>query len=158
MRPYPPEKYTSAAVQAFLNNTGSLLCLWTEQEAKDLCQAVYFSDQGPSPQDAVECFAMAAVGSYCDGNALTTTYQQTFMDCFIFLLQSQTHHELPCHATFCSFGVMPLHQQHFKRQETDVYALFYIECYFELTMHRCCLANRQRSLRTTEWSPKRVKP
>jgi hypothetical protein len=89
-KPYPAEYYTAAAVQAFLHNTGSLLYLWSEDEAAGLLRSVYHSNHGPANGEAVEVFAMSAIGSYCDGDAKSSVYQQTFMDSFMYLLQSRT--------------------------------------------------------------------
>lgn len=118
---------------------------------------MYFSDQGPSPQDAVDCFAMAAVGSYCDGNALTTTYQRTFMDCFIFLLQSQTHlTNLRAMRLFASLGLCRFTNSIVSARKLMCTPSSTLSAVIELTTHRCCLANRQRSLRITECYLKRV--
>jgi hypothetical protein len=87
--PYPPESYTTSAVEVFLHNTGSLLYLWSHDEAHNLLRSVYHSKDGPSQQDATELFAMSAIGSYCDGDVASTTFQQPFMDSFIYLLQSR---------------------------------------------------------------------
>jgi hypothetical protein len=89
LQPYAPEKYTAAAVQAFLDNTGSLLYLWSQEEVKGLLESVYHSQPGPTQRDAVELFAVSATGSYCDGTTELATYQQSFMDSFIYLLHSQ---------------------------------------------------------------------
>jgi hypothetical protein len=88
VKPYPEEQYTTAAVEAFLNNTGSLLYLWSQDEAEGLVKSVYTTDSGLSPGEAVQVFAMSAIGSYCDDDA-TSAHQQTFMDTFIYLLKSR---------------------------------------------------------------------
>jgi hypothetical protein len=88
-KPYPAEHYTTAAVEAFLNNTGSLLSLWGPDEAVSLIKSVYTSDCGRPSEKAVQVFAMAAIGSYCDGGPTPSDHQQAFLDVFVYLLKSQ---------------------------------------------------------------------
>jgi hypothetical protein len=86
----PLEDITTAAVKAFLNGTGSLLYLWNHDEALDLVRSVYNSEKDSTPLDATEVFAMAAVGSYCDGDA-SLLAQEHFLDFFLCLLSSPSH-------------------------------------------------------------------
>lgn len=90
VKPYPPQGPTRSAIDAFVHNTGSLLFLWTQDETKQLMSSVYESERGPPQLDATELFAMAAIGSYCDGDTGGTNavYQQPFMDAFVYLIYS----------------------------------------------------------------------
>jgi hypothetical protein len=81
----PPENMTTTAVEAFLNGTGSLLYLWNREEALDLVRSIYHSGKDSTPLDATEVLAMAAVGSYCDGEA-SLLVQEHFLDFFLCLL------------------------------------------------------------------------
>jgi hypothetical protein len=83
----PLEDVTTAAVKAFLDGTGSLLYLWKREEALDLVRSVYHAAKDSTPQDAAEVFAMAAVGSHCDGEA-SLLVQEHFLDFFLCLLSS----------------------------------------------------------------------
>jgi hypothetical protein len=85
---YPLEDITTVAVKAFLRGTGSLLYLWNENEALDLIKSVYRLDSPSSPFDATEVFAMAAVGSYCDGEAIVIPFQTKFIHYFIYMLST----------------------------------------------------------------------
>jgi hypothetical protein len=85
----PSEDMTMAAVIAFLNSTGSVLYLWTREEALDLVKSVYHSGRGSTPQDATEVFAMAVVGSHCDGKA-SQLVQEHFLDFFLCLFSSSS--------------------------------------------------------------------
>jgi hypothetical protein len=86
----PLEDITTAAIEAFLSGTGSLLCLWNRDEALDLVRSIYHSEKDSTPLDATEVFAMAAVGSYCDGDA-SLLVQEHFLDFFLCLLSSPLH-------------------------------------------------------------------
>jgi hypothetical protein len=81
----PPENVTTTAVKAFLNGTGSLLYLWDRGEARDLVKSIYHSEKDPTSQEATEVFAMAAVGSHCDGEN-SSIVQEKFLDLFLCLL------------------------------------------------------------------------
>lgn len=87
---YPPENITTIAVEAFLFGTGSLIYLWSAAEALHLVEAVYHSNFQTAPVDAIEIFAMAAVGSYCDGVAMIEPYQKKFMHYFIHMMSSHS--------------------------------------------------------------------
>jgi hypothetical protein len=80
---FPTEATTAAAVRNFLNNTGSLLYLWSNDEARQLLKNVYHAEGSPNQLEVAELFAMAAIGSYCDGETSSTTSQPSIMDAFI---------------------------------------------------------------------------
>jgi len=86
---YPTEDMTTKAVEDFLNGTGSLLYLWDRDEAFALIKSVYHphKDDG-TPVHATEVFAMATVGSYCDGKTGMRDYAERFLHFFMCLLSS----------------------------------------------------------------------
>jgi hypothetical protein len=90
VKPFPPERNTSAAVQTFINNTGSLLYLWEKDEVTQLLVDVYHSKSGPTQLQVVELLAMAAIGSYCDGETSTSNVEPSFMDAFVYSLHTRT--------------------------------------------------------------------
>ncbi|KAI0573665.1 hypothetical protein Alg130_09998 [Pyrenophora tritici-repentis] len=85
--PYPTEDVTTQAVEDFLNGTGTLLYLWEREEAMALTKSVYRPENDGTPVHAIEIFAMAAVGSYCDGEmevaALNVGRQQFLSSSFL---------------------------------------------------------------------------
>jgi hypothetical protein len=85
---FPPGDMTMRAVEAFLHGTGSLLFLWDHGEAKDLVRSVYSHDAEVT--HAPEVFAMAAVGSYCDGEHLSIGFRETFLHHFLYMLSTTT--------------------------------------------------------------------
>jgi hypothetical protein len=84
--PFPPERTTHIAVEAFLHGTGSLLYLWDHDEALELVKSAYRPKRGSTQLEATELFAMAAIGSYCDGEAITTTVREIFLHFFLSML------------------------------------------------------------------------
>jgi hypothetical protein len=85
---YPPEDITTVAVKSFLRGTGSLLYFWNENEALDLIKSVYRLDSSSTTFDAIEVFAMSAVGSYCDGEAIVIPFQNKFIHHFVYMFST----------------------------------------------------------------------
>jgi hypothetical protein len=85
---FPPEDQTANAVQAFIHGTGSLLYFWNQDEASKLVESVYHPENDSAPVHATEVFAMAAVGSYCDGETMTTEFQERLLHLFLSMLSS----------------------------------------------------------------------
>ncbi|KAF2424432.1 hypothetical protein EJ08DRAFT_700788 [Tothia fuscella] len=78
----PPEDMTCLAVESFLHGTGSLLSLWTHDEANDLIESIYRSSGGTA-NDKSDLFAMAALGSYCDSEAISSSIPENFLHLFV---------------------------------------------------------------------------
>ena len=89
VRPYPPEEFTASAMEKFAHNTGSLLFLWSKDEIEGLLNDVYHAKGEINQADVAEVFAMAAIGSYCDGDLAVNTYQLSFMDTFMYSFNSR---------------------------------------------------------------------
>jgi hypothetical protein len=85
---YPTEEVTTRAVEDFLNGTGSLLHLWDQEEAMALTKSVYHSQNDGTSVQATEVFAMAAVGSYCDGQRGESFSRERFLEFFLYSLSS----------------------------------------------------------------------
>jgi hypothetical protein len=85
---FPPENQTADAVQAFIHGTGSLLYFWNPREASNLITSVYQPGTVWAPVHATEVFAMAAVGSYCDGDGTPTELRERFLHIFLCMLSS----------------------------------------------------------------------
>jgi hypothetical protein len=85
---FPPEYMTRKAVEAFLYGTGSLLYLWNQDEALNLVKSIYRPQSGSKPADAIEVFAMSAVGSLCDGQNYTVPLQERFLHIFLSMMSS----------------------------------------------------------------------
>jgi hypothetical protein len=83
---FPSEGITYIAVEAFLHGTGSLLYLWDHEEALDLVRSVYLPKRGSTQLHATEVFAMAAIGSNCDGETVTTSVREDFLRFFLSML------------------------------------------------------------------------
>jgi hypothetical protein len=83
---FPPEDQTANAVEAFILGTGSLLYFWDQDEASKLVTTVYHPKADASSVHATELFAIAAVGSYCDGEAKPTEVQERFLHFFLYML------------------------------------------------------------------------
>ncbi|KAF2446652.1 hypothetical protein P171DRAFT_472109 [Karstenula rhodostoma CBS 690.94] len=88
---FPREHLTTQAVQAFVQGTGSLLCLWDHEEALGLVKSVYHPDKDTTPVYATEVFAMSAVGSYCDGDAHSLLPRKEFLNFFLYMLSLPSH-------------------------------------------------------------------
>jgi hypothetical protein len=97
---FPPESITHIAVEAFLHGTGSLLYLWGHDEALDLVKSVYLPKRGTTQLEATELFAMASIGSYCDGEAITMSIRDEFLHFFVSMLNM--------HSEMCDFRRMRL--------------------------------------------------
>lgn len=85
---FPPEDQTAMAVDDFIHGTGTLLYFWDQNEASNLVTSVYHPKTSLAPVHATEVFAMAAVGSFCDGKARPTEIQERFLHFFLSLLSS----------------------------------------------------------------------
>jgi hypothetical protein len=83
---YPSEEVTTKAIEDFLGGTGSLIYLWDREGANSLIKAVYDSQNDGAPIHAAEVFAMAAVGSYCDGDLGISYHRERFLEFFICLM------------------------------------------------------------------------
>jgi hypothetical protein len=74
-RPYdaqhlPAEELIKRAMYAFIRGTGSLLFMWTYQQADDLLDKIYRPKTAVDAMTLAECFTLAAMGAHYD------------MDCF----------------------------------------------------------------------------
>lgn len=87
---FPPEDMTANSVEAFLSGTGLLLFLWERNEALGLVKSVYNQRNESAQQNAIDIFAMAAVGSYCDGEPKSAPFQKDFLHFFICMLSSRS--------------------------------------------------------------------
>jgi hypothetical protein len=85
---FPLEETTTEAVEDFLSGTGSLLQFWNEDESLQLIKSVYHQQSDSTSLQATEVFAMAAVGSCCDGRASTSSFQEKFLHLFLCMLSS----------------------------------------------------------------------
>ncbi|KAH8723444.1 hypothetical protein GQ44DRAFT_741056 [Phaeosphaeriaceae sp. PMI808] len=75
MHPYdehhlPPEELVKRSMYAFIRGTGSLLFMWTYNEANNLLERIYRPHKEVDVMDLAECFTIAAMGAHYD------------MDCF----------------------------------------------------------------------------
>jgi hypothetical protein len=66
----PPEDLTRRAMYAFIRGTGSLLFMWTYEQADAILNSIYHSGKIADPITLAECFTVAAMGAHYD------------MDCF----------------------------------------------------------------------------
>lgn len=71
IRPYdehhlPPEELTRRSIFAFIRGTGSLLFMWTRQQADGILDRVYRPKGKIDPMDMAECFTIAAMGAHYD--------------------------------------------------------------------------------------------
>ncbi len=104
---YPIEDVTTKAVEDFLNGTGALLHLWDQEEAMALTKSVYHPQNGGPPVHATEVFAMAAVGSYCDGEMGGSFFREQFLEFFLYLLSSTSAiSELHCMRLFGCLAII----------------------------------------------------
>jgi len=85
---YPIEEVTTQAVEDFLNGTGTLLHLWDQEEAMALTKSVYHPQNDGKSVHATEVFAMAAIGSCCDGETGRSFSRERFLEFFLYLLSS----------------------------------------------------------------------
>jgi len=105
--PYPTEDVTTQAVEDFLNGTGTLLYLWEREEAMALTKSVYRPENDGTPVHATELFAMAAVGSCCDGERGKSFFPAQFLEHFLFLLSSTSAiSELRCMRLFGCLAII----------------------------------------------------
>ncbi|KAF2876379.1 hypothetical protein BDV95DRAFT_602369 [Massariosphaeria phaeospora] len=88
---FPPEDMTIKAVEAFMYGTGSLIFLWNQNESSDIVRTVYHPESDLKPAVyTTEAFAMAAVGSYCDGDSHSLEVQGKFLQFFLYTLSSSS--------------------------------------------------------------------
>lgn len=97
----PPEDLTLSAVEAFLRGTGSLLYLWNHDDAANLTKSIYSLKSNTPQLDAIEVFAMSAVGNYCDAEPNKGSTQEESLDTFIGLLST--------YSEICDLRLMRLH-------------------------------------------------
>jgi hypothetical protein len=67
----PPQELIRRAVHAFIKGTGSLLFMWTIEQADELIDRVYqptVSRKDVDPMSLAECFTLAAMGAHYDMN------------------------------------------------------------------------------------------
>ena len=83
---FPMEHMTTKAIKSFLHGTGSLLYLWSQDEALNLVKSVYHPRSDSTLVYTTEIFAMSAVGSYCDGDAHTMLIRESFLHFFLYML------------------------------------------------------------------------
>lgn len=84
----PAATITASSVQTFLQCTGSLIYLWSHDQAIQALRSLDDSVSDLTPTNAVEAFAMAAIGSYCDGDLGEKLSSITFLEYFICMLSS----------------------------------------------------------------------
>jgi hypothetical protein len=75
-------------VEYFLYGTGSLLFLWNRDEALELVTSVYTPAPDAKLAYAPEVFAMAAVGSYCDGTHHSIGFREPILHHFLYMLSA----------------------------------------------------------------------
>jgi hypothetical protein len=83
---YPSEEITTKAIDDFMGGTGTLIYLWDREGANSLIKAVYDPQNDGAQIQAAEVFAMAAVGSYCDGDLGVSHHRERFLEFFICLM------------------------------------------------------------------------
>lgn len=86
--PFPEEAATAKSVETFLRCTGALVYLWNYEQGSRQVQSLYHSPSELTPINSVEVFAMAAVGSYCDGHPETRAKANDFLEYFVYMLSS----------------------------------------------------------------------
>lgn len=86
--PFPEEAATAKSVETFLRCTGALVYLWSHEQGSRQVQSLYHSPSDLTPINSVEVFAMAAVGSYCDGHPDTRALANDFLEYFVYMLSS----------------------------------------------------------------------
>ncbi|KAF2648357.1 hypothetical protein K491DRAFT_763129 [Lophiostoma macrostomum CBS 122681] len=84
----PQEAVTANSVEAFFQCTGALVYLWSYNQAMQEVRSLYDPVNGLDPTSSVEVFAMAAVGSYCDGSLQEKKSSSKFLEYFSSLLSS----------------------------------------------------------------------
>lgn len=65
----PPRELTQRAIYAFIEGTGSLLFMWSREQADEMLDRVYRSQPVSEAADAMniaECFVVAAMGAHYD--------------------------------------------------------------------------------------------
>lgn len=89
--PFPQEDITLKSVETFLKCTGALVYLWRHEEALQQVHSMYRSPSSSNSTVTVEVFAMAAVGSYCDGHPDIRSFSDMFLRYFIYMVGSPVH-------------------------------------------------------------------
>jgi hypothetical protein len=74
-RPYdeihlPPEDLIRRSMLAFIRGTGSLLFMWTFEQADEILDRVYRPKKKVEAMDLAECFTVAAMGAHYDMDCL----------------------------------------------------------------------------------------
>ncbi|KAF2030255.1 hypothetical protein EK21DRAFT_112174 [Setomelanomma holmii] len=62
----PPEELTRRSIYAFIRGTGSLLFMWTYEQADELLDRIYRPQQRVDAMTLAECFIVAAMGAHYD--------------------------------------------------------------------------------------------
>ncbi|KAF2998271.1 hypothetical protein E8E13_006740 [Curvularia kusanoi] len=70
-RPYdewhlPSEELTRRSIYAFIRGTGSLLYMWSYEQADEILDRIYRPKGRIDPMDMAECFTIAAMGAHYD--------------------------------------------------------------------------------------------
>lgn len=73
----PPQHLVQSGVRAFFGGTDSLLFTYQEPHASTLLERIYTTGEEPDPLALVEVFAMAAIGSYFDTDAVPTVARKS---------------------------------------------------------------------------------
>jgi hypothetical protein len=60
----PPEELVKRAMYAFIRGTGSLLFIWTYEQADEVLDRVYRPKKPLDPMTLAECFTVAAMGAH----------------------------------------------------------------------------------------------
>ena len=84
----PQESTTTKAVDMFHKGTGALVYFWSREEAFELIRSVYHPQGDSTPIHAADVFAMAAIGTYCDGDDNEALLEGNFLKFFVYLLSS----------------------------------------------------------------------
>jgi hypothetical protein len=88
---FPDEATTTKSVETFLRCTGALVYLWNHEQALHQVRSLYQSPDDSNPANAIEVFAMATVGSYCDGHPEVKGFADKFLEYFVYMLSSSLH-------------------------------------------------------------------
>ncbi|KAL6706053.1 hypothetical protein ACN47E_006155 [Coniothyrium glycines] len=86
--PLPTQDVMTRAVDDFLSGTGALINLWTKSEAHELISSIYDLRTTTNFVYTTEVFAMAAVGSYCDGDHHTAMVKEQILHHFLYLFSA----------------------------------------------------------------------
>lgn len=88
---FPQEAATTKSVETFLRCTGAMVYLWNHEQALHQVRSIYHSPSDSTPANTVEVFAMAAIGSYCDGHPEIKAFANQFLEYFVYMSSSPLH-------------------------------------------------------------------